>query len=220
MHNAADHSEETANDGFKRKASDWMAFGVMGAVFAHFGFFALFPTLQAADLTGSDKAIEAIVLPPDTNVPPPPEQIQRPALPQVADLALDKDETIAPTDWIDDVLLPPPPTAARPDDRPSFIPHDVAPKLKNVSEIQTLLQRSYPAQLREAGVEGTVVLWIYVDEAGQVQRPRVKTSSGHAPMDDAAISVAGRMQFTPAMNRDKKTPVWVSQAITFQIANR
>ena len=39
------------------------------------------------------------------------------------------------------------------------------------------------------------------------------TSSHH----DAAIKVAGIMKFTPALNRDKKVPVWVSLPITFQV---
>jgi hypothetical protein len=36
-------------------------------------------------------------------------------------------------------------------------------------------------------------------------------------MDDAALAVSEIYRFTPAMNRDKKVPVWVSFPITFQV---
>ena len=34
-------------------------------------------------------------------------------------------------------------------------------------------------------------------------------------LDDAAIKVADIIEFTPALNRDKKVPVWISLPITF-----
>jgi TonB family protein len=102
-------------------------------------------------------------------------------------------------------------------DRPSFVPYDVAPKLKNAKEIQRLLQRLYPAQLREAGVEGTVVLWIYIDENGKVPKLQVQKSSGYNAMDKAAMSTASQMEFEPAMHVGIPTPVWVAQALTFEV---
>jgi TonB family protein len=44
----------------------------------------------------------------------------------------------------------------------------------------------------------------------------VNEPSGHTSLDEAALRVANVMQFSPAMNRDKKVPVWVSLPITFQ----
>jgi len=108
------------------------------------------------------------------------------------------------------------PAAGNPTQRPTFIPYDVPPKLENASEIQRLLERGYPAQLRDAGIEGTVILWIFVDEQGVVQKTEVKESSGYEVMDEAALSTAEEMRFAPAMNRDKATPVWLAQPITFR----
>lgn len=212
-------ARETANDAFKKSASNWLAYGVIGAVAVHFALFALFPQLHAADLSGMDESIEMVELPPEVKIPPPPEQIARPATPKVAAADIADDVTIAPTTFDKNPVenLPPPPKTGSPADRPSFIPYDVAPKLKNAKEIQRLLQRLYPAQLREAGVEGTVVLWIYIDENGEVIRSQVQQSSGYDAMDKAAISTADKMEFSPAMNRDKRTPVWVAQAITFEV---
>lgn len=210
---------ETANDAFKRNASDWLAYGLIGAVAVHFALFAFFPNLQAADLSGAGDALETIELPPEVQIPPPPEQISRPATPKVAAADITEDVTIAPTTFESNPVenLPPPPKTGSPEDRPSFIPYDVPPKLKNPGEIQKLLQRLYPSQLREAGIEGTVVLWIYIDENGGVQKTQVQKTSGYDAMDKAAMGTADKMKFSPAKNRDKKTPVWVAQAITFEV---
>ena len=86
----------------------------------------------------------------------------------------------------------------------------------NPEEIRALLQRDYPAALREARVEGKVIIWAYVDIEGRVGTARVQQSSGFAAMDRAALDVAREMRFSPALNRDKKTPVWVQQSIVFQ----
>ena len=38
-----------------------------------------------------------------------------------------------------------------------------------------------------------------------------------AQLDTAAIRVAGVYRFSPALNREKKVPVWVQFPITFQV---
>lgn len=150
--------------------------------------------------------------------PAPPElEITSPTVPDVAaldvDLALREPAASLPTPIASSSS---PPATGNPTERPTFIPYDVPPKLKNPSEIQRLLERGYPSQLRDAGIEGTVILWIFVDEQGAVQKTEVKESSGYEAMDEAALSTAEKMSFTPAMNRDKATPVWLAQPITFR----
>ena len=61
------------------------------------------------------------------------------------------------------------------------------------------------------------VLWLYIDEDGQVLRTVVAESSGFEQLDEAAQKVASKMEWKPAMNRDKKTAVWLSQAIDFSV---
>ena len=211
----------SANDAFKSHYRDWVGFGVIVAVGLHFGFFHFFPQLRAADLAGGITEIRAIELPPEVMVPPPPEHVGRPATPKVAAAEIDEDVTIAPTTFESNPVenLPPPPVAARldPSEKPSFIPYDVPPRLKNPEEIQRLLQRNYPPQLREARVEGTVVLWIYIDDRGNVLKSHVQRSSGYLAMDRVAQDCADTMEFTPAKNRDKRTAVWVAQAISFEV---
>jgi protein TonB len=77
------------------------------------------------------------------------------------------------------------------------------------------LEREYPPLLRDAGVGGTVDVWLFIDDQGVVQRTIVDKSSGHQALDDAALEVARAIEFTPALNRDKRVPVWISLPITF-----
>ena len=210
-----------AYERFKRHFTDWIAIGVILSVAAHYALFTLFPTLRAADISYGGGEITAVALPPVVNVPPPPQQVARPATPRVGTADITEDVTITPTTFeanpIQNLAPPPRPARASPrDDLPRFIPYDTPPKLLNPEEIRALLQRDYPAALREARVEGKVIIWAYVDIEGRVGTARVQQSSGFAAMDRAALDVAREMRFSPALNRDKKTPVWVQQSIVFQ----
>jgi protein TonB len=100
--------------------------------------------------------------------------------------------------------------------QPTFTPFTVAPTLKNSGEIAELLDRNYPPLLRNAGIGGTTRLWFFIDEDGNVLKTEVKASSGHEALDEAATSVAHAMKFSPALNRDQKTRVWVDLPIVFK----
>ena len=67
------------------------------------------------------------------------------------------------------------------------------------------------------GGGGTVRVHRFLDQDGRVQDRRIDVSSGHAAIDDAALAVAEVYEFSPALNRDQKVPVWVSFPITFQV---
>jgi TonB family protein len=103
-------------------------------------------------------------------------------------------------------------------ERPTFTPYSVAPQIQNVPEVQRAMIEAYPPLLRDAGIDGTVRVYFYVDATGRVGDTRIDQSSGHAALDEAALSVAGVYRFSPALNRDRPTPVWVSFPITFQVA--
>jgi len=101
---------------------------------------------------------------------------------------------------------------------PTFTPYTVRPDIKNRAEIATALEREYPPLLRDAGIGGSVQVWLFIDEDGVVQRVQVDESSGHKALDQAALKVASGVEFTPALNREKKVPVWISLPITFRTA--
>jgi len=99
---------------------------------------------------------------------------------------------------------------------PSFTPFTVAPSITNQSEMVTKMEENYPPLLRDAGIGGTIKVYVFVDEAGVVQDRRIHESSGHQALDDAAMRVAREFRFSPALNRDTPVGVWVSFPITFQ----
>ena len=205
------------NERFKSRSGDWVWMGVIAAVISHFALFAFFPTLNAEDIDFSADEIAMVELPPEVKIPPPPEQIARPATPRVAAASLDEDITIARTDFESNPIenLPPPPAGARPSDVPSYIPRDVEPRLRNAAELIRMAERLFPNTLREAGVSGTVGVFFFVSENGDVTNAVVQSSSGYARLDDVALEVAKAGEFEPAMNRDLPVGVWLILPIIF-----
>lgn len=212
---------ETANDRLKRTFNSWFWGSMIAATVVHFGTFAFWPELTAEDFSFEAEELEAIELPPEIEIPPPPQQISRPATPVMASADIDEDITIAPTTFEDNPVedLPPPPEAAETDlsAAPTFTPFTVAPSIQNRAEVVRAMTREYPPLLRDAGIGGTVEVYFFIDENGQVQDFQINKSSGHQALDDAALAVADVYRFTAALNRDKKVPVWVSFPITFQV---
>ena len=102
-------------------------------------------------------------------------------------------------------------------DVPTFTPFTVAPVLRNRAEVGRALTREYPQLLRDAGIGGNCEVWIRISETGAVQDVQINNSSGYPALDQAALRVGQTMTFSPAMNRDKQVPVWVSIPITFQV---
>jgi len=103
-------------------------------------------------------------------------------------------------------------------DRPAFIPYDRPPTLTNRAEVRDALNAAYPAAMKASGEGGRVELWLHIDQQGEVAGYEIKTSSGNERLDRAAAEVAESMRFTPALNRDQPTDVWVSQWLTFESA--
>ena len=214
-------SQETANDRLKRSFSSWFWGAMIVATVIHFSAFAFWPELTAADFSFESDELEAIELPPEIEIPPPPQQIARPATPVMASADIDEDITIAPTTFEDNPVedLPPPPEEQAVDlsAAPTFTPFTVAPDIQNRAEVIRAMEREYPPLLRDAGIGGTVQVYFFIDEEGTVQQFQVNESSGHQALDDAALAVAGVYRFSAALNRDKRVPVWVSFGITFQV---
>lgn len=210
----------TANDRFKRSSGSWLWGSVMVATVCHFGLFKFFPELTASDVSFGVEEFVAVELPPEVEIPPPPEQISRPAVPVVAATELEEDITIAPTTFEENPVenLPPPPSdASRIGDQPVFTPYTVRPEIKNRREAVRIVERYYPKLLKDAGIGGKVNVWVFIDTNGIVKNAQVQQGSGNSALDDAALKAAREFEFTPALNRDKKVPVWVAIPITFSV---
>ncbi|MEQ9398348.1 MAG: energy transducer TonB [Longimicrobiales bacterium] len=214
-------SVPTANDRLKQSFQSWFWGGMIAATVVHFSIFAFWPDLTAEDVSFTAEELEAIELPPEIEIPPPPQQISRPATPVIAEANIDEDITIAPTTFEENPVedLPPPPEEEQTDlsAAPTFTPFTVAPSILNRNDVIRAMEREYPPLLRDAGIGGTVRVYFFIDEGGSVQDYRIDQSSGHQALDEAALNVAEVYRFSPALNRDKKVPVWVSFPITFQV---
>jgi TonB family protein len=95
-------------------------------------------------------------------------------------------------------------------------PYDTAPTLQNAAEVAALLNDEYPPLLRGAGVGGRVVVGVFVDTEGRVQDLRIAETSGHAPLDQAALRVARAYRFTPALKGGDPVALWMAIPLTFE----
>jgi TonB family protein len=212
--------QQTANDRFKKSSSQWFFGSIVLATMLHFGLFQFFPELTASDVSFGVHDFTAIELPPEVEIPPPPEQISRPAVPVVAAAELEEDITIAPTTFEENPVesLPPPPSdASRIGDRPVFTPYTVKPEIKNRQRAAEVVLQHYPKILQDAGIGGTVYVWLFIDTEGRVQNAQVQESSGNVTLDEAALAAVQEFEFTPALNMDKRVPVWVAFPIVFEV---
>ena len=122
-------AQETANDRFKASFGHWFWGSMIVATVVHFALFAFWPEMSAEDVSFTAEALEAIELPPEVEIPPPPEAISRPATPVIAEANIEEDITIAPTTFEENPVedLPPPPEeratdiSAAPTDRKSVV---------------------------------------------------------------------------------------------------
>jgi TonB family protein len=98
---------------------------------------------------------------------------------------------------------------------PTFTPYTVRPEIKNRVEVARALEENYPPELRSAGIGGTVTVWVYIDMAGAVRDTRIRDSSGHEALDEAALDVAQTIEFTAAEDDGKAVAAWIALPITF-----
>jgi TonB family protein len=99
---------------------------------------------------------------------------------------------------------------------PTFTPFDVRPELQNRQDFVAAIERSYPPMLKDAGIGGTVVLWVFIDETGRVGATRLVQSSGYEQLDAVAQRLMAEVaRFSPARNRGEPVPVWIQMPVSF-----
>lgn len=222
----ATQSYVSANDRLKAgfRSVLWGSFVL--AVIAHFVTFTVWPEYTTEDISYVSEELTAIELPPEITIPDAPTRIPRPASPIIAPVDVLEELTLAPTTFAFNPVstLPPPPALVKESEsqptisaEPTFTPFTVAPSILNRDEVARAMAENYPTILRTAGIGGTVRVYFFIDENGSVQDRRIQTSSGHPQLDEAALAVAELYQFSPALNRDKKVPVWVLFPIEFRV---
>ena len=140
--------------------------------------------------------------------PPPPARPSVPVESEDEDIA--DDLTIEETD-LDNFEAwdapPPPPEGPR----VKFIPYDDPPQ--PLSQIAPL----YPEIAQEAGIEGTVVVQVFIDKKGRVQDTVILKGIPNTGLDEAAIKAIRKPRFSPAKQRERPVGVWISIPVNFRL---
>ena len=73
----------------------------------------------------------------------------------------------------------------------------------------------YPEELWDEGVEGQAVVMVHVTVEGAVDSVYVRSTSGYAPMDSAALRGARELRFEPGRRGPDAVDVWVRLPVRF-----
>lgn len=83
-------------------------------------------------------------------------------------------------------------------------------------KIKIWIDPVYPSTARQAGVEGTVIVEIDIDEQGKVIKVRIARSAGHG-FDQAALKAVKKSKFMPAFKSGDPVPVRVRLPVKFEL---
>ncbi len=81
----------------------------------------------------------------------------------------------------------------------------------------TTIRPIYPEVARSRGWEGTVTLLVDVDAEGMPVQARVAKSSGHEPLDQAALKALLRWRFAPAVRNGMSVAGQVTVPVDFRL---
>jgi TonB family protein len=60
-----------------------------------------------------------------------------------------------------------------------------------------------------------VIVWAYVDVAGRITRLQLNRSSGYEALDQAAMLVAAKVRFEPAVDGSTPIATWTEIPVSF-----
>jgi len=164
--------------------------------------------LELEDVELQEIIIENIPQTQQIEKPPPPARPSVPVESEDEDIA--DDLTIEETDLdsFEAWDAPPPPPEGP---RVKFIPYDDPPQ--PLSSIRPV----YPEIAQEAGIEGTVVVQVFVDKKGRVQDTLILTGIPNTGLDEAAVTAIKKTRFRPAKQRERAVGVWISIPVNFRL---
>ena len=73
----------------------------------------------------------------------------------------------------------------------------------------------YPRQSKRLGEEGTVVIRVLITAEGRAEKAEIRTSSGHARLDDTALTTVKAWRFVPGKRNGLPEAMWFNVPIRF-----
>jgi protein TonB len=197
----------SANFEFKSKYLRTLEYALLIALAIHLIVIFSVPPIEIQPYKLKEKKMQAIDIPNEIVIPPPPKEIERPALPTELEVSEDvsMEETIPETDFNP---FAPPEIKEDTGSGEAFYAFDTPP-----TPIKTVAPE-YPDLARQAGAEGTVLIEVTINENGRVIAARVIKSTTISSLAEAARKAAMDWLFTPAKQRD--VPVKAKIAIPFE----
>jgi len=89
------------------------------------------------------------------------------------------------------------------------------PRPRDDAEVRRLLLHHYPTALASAGAGGMVVLSLMISTEGHARAPEVVSGSGVDALDAAALEVARRVRFTPAVQQGRTVEARILFPVVF-----
>jgi protein TonB len=189
-----------------------LALGVGLAIIVHVLAAIFTPPYKPRPYQLREQVFETIEIPDEIVIPPPPAEVERPELPQEAEISEEADieETMAPTTY--DPFAPPVvPQAPVEEEAEVFVAFDTAPV-----PVHTV-QPQYPELARQAQAAGTVNVLVTIDETGRVVDAVVQASNTIPALDAAAVAAAKQWLFKPAKQREKPVKVRIIIPFNFKL---
>lgn len=109
--------------------------------------------------------------------------------------------------------------AQTPPPAPSTVVSSDAPVTLTAEEVDYVRRPRphYPRAARQAHIQGTVLLWVLIDEEGRPQEVRVHRSSGHELLDREGCDAVRHATFTPYRRAGKLLRVQVIVPVEFSL---
>jgi periplasmic protein TonB len=206
----------SANFLFKQKYGKFFGIAVLISLIGHIAFILGMPAINPEIVVQQETSMEAVDLPPEVVIPPPPKTLAKPSIPQMAEEEIDEDITIEETTPPPPDLIPEMPTVVQEEKAEEFLMvAETMPKFKTVPK-----QPKMPSYIARARVDVTTLIDFYVLKDGSVDQNRtsiVKTS-GYPELDEIAAEWAKKIKFHPALNRGE--PVQVRVRVPVQWKSR
>jgi protein TonB len=74
---------------------------------------------------------------------------------------------------------------------------------------------TYPRMSRRMGEQGTVMVRVLISTEGRAEQADIRTSSGHARLDEAALDTVKRWRYVPGQRAGQPEAMWFNVPIRF-----